>query len=500
MKNRQETNVSAFGRRPTVAAAVCGGQWMPVIAGLVIATSALFARAQPPATVEGRRLPWTTPAAPSPPALRLPAGPADILARYDVGPSQLELLRSGQSLSAAEEDVLVKILFHFPRLGLQNIARWREPQVDWDAVVAAPADHRTKIYALRGRAKLVEKAEVLPEQSELYEFGHYYLVTLQLDDAPVVALVAVRQVPAAWEVGVPIDERAEADGMFLKVLDGTMAAPALLFTAQRVGWLPERPAPEHFVGPPQIALARLGMDISLWDDVRESKEPGLSAADREAFYRLLAVVAQPAAHALDECRSDRLDVVPLLAQPKAHLGEVFPVEGTARRITRIAVGDADVRSRFGLDHYYEIDLFVPLGKASLRLGGEAGQEAPVFHNAFPATLIVRELPPGLSEGENVHEQVRATGVFFKVWTYRSKFTSRFGQLQPAPLFVADRPEHVPLPSASNWLAAALVSTALALALLVSGIIAVWYRVSDRKRATARLTLAERPDFSGLKNL
>jgi hypothetical protein len=435
------------------------------------------------------------------PVLRPAAAAREILERYDVGPSQLEMLLSGQPLSPAEEDVLVKILYHFPRLGLENIARWRERTADWDKVAAAPAEYRAKLFLLRGRAKRVEQAALLPEQSRLYELKHYYRVTIDLDDSPYEAIVAVRDVPAAWPVGEPIDERTECDAMFLKVGAGVDEKAPLLFVGQRVGWLPDQPEPEHHVAEPQLALANLGMDISLWDAVRASEDHALTAADREAFYRLLSVVGQPQAADLSRVAAEKLNLVALLEKSAEHLGEVLPVAGTARRITKVQVGDADVRARFGFDHYYEIDLFLPLAGPALRLGNDPkGEKNAVFHNTFPATLIVRRLPPGLAEGENLHETVRADGVFFKTWTYRSKFAGQFGQLQPAPLFIAAEPQLVAAPPAANSLVGSLVTTALVLSLVMAALAGWWFRRSDRSLVRRPLNPNDaKPDFSGLRD-
>src|SRR6059058_4058848 len=59
-------------------------------------------------------------------------GPTELLDRFDIGPTQLETFVSGQPLSATEQDVLAKILYHFHRLGLDNLQRWREARVTWD--------------------------------------------------------------------------------------------------------------------------------------------------------------------------------------------------------------------------------------------------------------------------------------------------------------------------------------------------------------------------------
>jgi hypothetical protein len=146
------------------------------------------------------------------------------------------------------------------------------------------------------------------------------------------------------------------------------------------------------------------------------------------------------------------------------------------------VQDPDVRARFGIDHYYEIDLLIPLGDRTLKFGKDAQDKAAVYENEFPATLVVRQLPPGLSVGENTHQLIRADGVFFKIWTYKSEFAARHKQRQPAPLFVATQPEAVVVETPTNWVVSTLVFAAFFLAVTVVGIISWWQRTSDRKPA------------------
>jgi hypothetical protein len=449
-------------------------------------------------------LPWEKlPPRVSEPVLRPPSGPREILQRYDIGPSQLDGFFHGQPLGPGEEDVLAKILFRFSRMALDNIERWRKKDVTWDQLAAAPSDYRAEIFALRGRARRVEEHALLPELAALLEFEKYYRVTLAIEDSPYEALICTRHVPAAWKVGAAIDEAAAADGLFLK-LGATEATEAqLVFAAGRVAWLPDRADPAAHIGPDQIALAAWGMDVGLFDGVRAGNGRGLGDADREAFYQVLAALgrAQPA-----QLRRPglALDVVPLLERPQEHHGEFLPVQGVARRVMKVPVTDQDVRRRFAIDHYYEIDLFVPLGDKSLRFGKDAKGEAnPVYANTFPATLIVRRLPPGLAEGDNQNQTVRADAVFFKLWTYRSAYTSQFNRVQPAPLFVAIEPQVVRFESGASWVGGSLVATAFVLAAVVIGAVFWWYRGPDleAQRARRRELTGEggpAPDFSRLK--
>jgi hypothetical protein len=73
-------------------------------------------------------------------------------------------------------------------------------------------------------------------------------------------------------------------------------------------------------------------------------------------------------------------------------------------------------------------------------------------------------------------------VFFKIWAYRSSYTKRFGQLQPAPLFMGANPRVIKIVAPSNWITGGLVITAFALALGVAGIIVWWNSRSDKQSA------------------
>ena len=438
------------------------------------------------------------------PMLRPPSGPREILERYEIGPSQLDSLFNGQPLGPGDEDVIVKILFRFPRLGLDNIQRWRKTDVTWDQLSAAPKEYRVEFFPLRGRVKRVEKQELLPELAALYEFTDYYRVTMQLEGAPYQAIICTRRIPAAFEVGKDLDELAAADGLFLKVGDPTAEPPQLIFAARRIAWLPDRESPEHFVGSDQMQLARLGMDIGLFDSVRAGNRKPIGDADREPFYQLLDVLGRAPPSDLRRASSQPADVIPIMKSPEKFHGTFMTVQGTASRIQKVNVSDPDIRRRFGIDHYYEIDFFMPLDKAGVVFGKDTtGEKSPVFNASFPATLNVRRLPSGLEEGEKLRVLIAADAVFFKLWSYRSAYMEKFNQRQPAPMFMAIEPRIVHIEPPANWVTTALVATAFGLALGVIGVVLWWFRRSDKDyEASRRARLAGQnvlspPDFSDL---
>ena len=466
---------------------------LPIAAALVFAAwqSIATAQDQQPTT-----LPWEASRRVSTPILRPPAGPQEILERYELGVSQLAGFVNGQPFSPAEEDLLVKILYRLPRIGMDHIERWRQQGVTWDQLAAAAADYRVQVFHARGRVRRVEKRTLPSEQAELYEFAQYYRVTLALADSPYEAIVFARHLPATWQLDALLDEPAVVDGLFLKLGDAAVSPRQFYFATSRVAWLPEQVHPEQGIGPSHVALAKAGMDAGLWDDVRNSNGAPLGDADREAFYQLLTAVTRPAAGELRTSWDKPLDLVPLLERPIDLQSSILPVEGRTQRIMKVPVADIDIQNRFGLDHYYEIDMLLPLGATNLRFGNDAaGGKRPEFRNHFPATLIVRDLPAGLAEGESVRQTILADAVFFKIWTYRANYTEQFAQLQPAPLFVAREPRIVPS-GAGNWDAGLFIVTALGLTVGVI-VLVIWW--SSRDNTAARQQTAQRkqaqPDFS-----
>jgi hypothetical protein len=484
--------------------------------------ASVAAPAVPQPTDRPPQLPWeATRSRAAEPVLRPPTSPREILERYEIGASQLEGFFSGEPLGPGEEDVLAKILFRIPRLGREFFEAWRIKDVTWDQLAASPGEYRAQLFALRGKATQVTEHRILPELAELVEFESYYRVRIELTDSPFQAIVCTRQIPASWQIGVPLSEPAATDGLFLKIggsakVDGKEGGdadpkPDLVFAAGRVAWFPDREQPANGIGPDQLALAAAGFDLGLFDDLRKANGRGLGDADREAFYQLLSAAPRLSSSTAPRrspsdtvAASDRvLDIVPLLERPQEHQLRQFPVQGIARRITRIAVGDVDIQRRFGIDHYYEIDLFLPLGEKTLRFGKDpTGEENPVYTNSFPATLIVRELPSNLQPGDKLYEQVGAEAVFFKLWTYRSGYTQKFGGLQPAPLFVAQSVETVKVTSTASVASGVLVGAAFAVALAVIGVIFWWFRGSDREHARRtrefRSGDGSQPDFSQLQ--
>lgn len=439
--------------------------------------------------------------------------PLELLELYGIAESQLKMLADGQPLGADDEETLARILYQMPRFPLDALQRWAAPHLDVAAMVAAPADHRGDAVRLVGRARQLRHVTLAPELAERFEFSSYDIVTIESSDPPCRLEVCTRAVPRLWQPG-PLDEPVSALGLFLKTA-GSGEVPPLVFAAPRVAWHPDRVDEAKFVSPDHLVLANLGMDIGLFDAIRERNRKGIESVDSECFYQLLAAVGRAAPGQLEQAAQHDPPFGPLLQSPRTNQGKLFSLLGTARRVTKILVGEKNLQERFGFDHYYQVDIFVPLGNQVVRLGDPtASGDVPTFSNDYPITVCVRQLPPGMREGDDLRQEVRVAAVYFKLWSYRSEYIASFDdrQLQIGPLLIGRELSLIEVKSTRNpWVGI----IAGILFLVVLGI--TWYGLwrtgrSDRRfeqEASRRrdqlhdgqtlddIEAADGPDFSNL---
>jgi hypothetical protein len=335
------------------------------------------------------------------------------------------------------------------------------------------------------------------------EFHEYFRVTVKLPQSGgVPALVCTRSVPQAWLSGLPLDEPATAFAMFLKIGSRTNGASQLIFVADRVAWFPERESEPLNVSTGTVSLAKLGFDVGLLDEVRQENNKALTLVDRECFYQLLAAVRKADRAAFIDQSQRAFEIAPVLKESTRHHGELVVLEGIARRAMKVRVDDPDIKERFGLDHYYQIDVFIDLKKQVIKLGnGEPGKKLPVFENSYPVTVCVPSLPQELAPSETLRENVRVHAVFLKLWTYSSEYVASFDKnlLQASPLLIGIEPRIVqpePFDFGIGYLLAAVTGVSL---------IAIWWSVrrprssiSSGGSESEESQLPKRPDFSNLQ--
>lgn len=445
------------------------------LASPAIAEQEKLADKAPPAPEGAKELPWEKTR--KPPLLpgRKFQNAKELLELLGVDASQWSNLFHDQPLGPADEERIDRILYLLPRIGGENTHRWRN--ADWNIadVAQSPDQYQGQVIVLRGRATRCERVALLPELVDRYEFNHYYRVTLSLDDRHT-AIVCARYVPSSWTKQERLDEPAQADGIFLKTSPVADSDPQLVCAALRVAWLPDTIDAEKRIDSTAVLLARHGFDIGLWDLLQGRQKRGLEDADREPFYRLLGAVQDLPKDDPALRKAPLVSISTAVKSPDEQTGRWVTVDGTVQRIDRVEIESNELRIWTGLDHYYNLYVFVPLLNERIGLQRSPDDKNPrIFDRHFPVTVCVPELPAGLQPSPNVHEHVRLQGVFFKVWTYKP--TGEAGSdddllLQPSPLIIAPAATLVRDQAASNPTANILGGALFVLLIAALGVI-VW---------------------------
>lgn len=411
------------------------------------------------------------PSAPSPTASPQSArgpDPHQLLELMGLDQSHFDRLTDGQPWIEGENELLLRLLFRMPSFRALDIYRWAKPLPPMNELFQDPGAYRGRFFALRGRVLSIEPQRPLPEMAERFEFDVYYRCKLELAENKAMAVVFTRVVPDEWASGGPIDEQCGANGMFLKV-GGPEANPNMpFFAARRLAWYPD------------TLLGKLGMDYGLFEDVEDRRS--LTRRERDAFYRMLMVAGytnptqlmrRATQRAIEETGQKDSSVVPLFNEAPQQRGELFVLQGTARRVVKIRVEDPEIVERFGIDHYYEMAIYT-----------DDSQGNPIF-------FCVRHLPEGMPTGDDPRfgEFVRVAGFFFKTWGYRpiaggpevDDEGNRVVRRQLAPLLIGNQPVWYPAPKAERnpWIGA--IAGGLFVLALVGIWIGVWrYSRSDKK--------------------
>jgi hypothetical protein len=388
----------------------------------------------PTATETKESLPWE--GARKPPKLpgRQLQNAKELLELLGVDASQWNNFFHDQPLSESDQEWIIRILYHLPRLGGEHLHQWRKTDWKYDDVVAEPAKWQGEILHLEGRIKHLQTITLLPEVADRYGFDRYYQATLTLANGQT-AIVCTRTITKAWEDRTELDERVEADALFLKTSPQADRPTELVLAAPRIAWLPDQVDAEQKLTSDAVFLAEHGFDHGLWDQLAGRQMHRLGDADREPFYALLAAMrdVKPSDPAWQT--APNIDIAKVLPSPASFTGSLMTVDGAVRRIDKVEVTDADIQARYGLDHYYILYVFVPLENQTIRWARDRNDPNPrVFENNFPVTVCVPQLPSGLKPDPNVHEHVRIPGAFYRIWTYKPQGPADTLP-QPSPLVI-----------------------------------------------------------------
>lgn len=453
------------------------------------------------------------------------------LAGWDA--ERLAAFGDGQPLTDDERQDLLDLVRRLKTFDAAELADWTQTDWSFADVAAQPDEHRGELVKLTGRVRQVYRRVLPPDIALRLELPAYVECEMELDGGRGRVAIITARVPNVWNEMDELDESATASGLFVKLLPEVGEQAAALFVSPEIAWYP-RAAREPFVSFGESLLGTLGMDVGLLDAIEQrsiKQRRSIKATERETFYQMLAAAGRAGANQLIRFadgnlaavaaewaaeskrltdlaagsadgadrkrqllaaevvrRADegRYSVAPLFNDPENQLGRLVLLDGVARRAVRIDVGTApdgtpsDVQRRFGIDHYFEVDLFT-----------DDSQNNPVV-------FCVRELPPGFPTGESIREPVRLAGFFFKSWSFPSRrrietATSSDGggvTLQFAPLLVGRGPIWLQTSEASGNGVGGMIFGGLFVLVLAAVWGAVWWFGRQERRFYDR-ALADR---------
>jgi hypothetical protein len=412
-----------------------------------------------------------------------------LLGLLGVDRSQLNYVQDGTELSADDMEPLARLLYVLPRLGRAERAAWSRTATDWALFEQQPAEKRLEMVSLDGRVLQIERIDIAPEAAQRFGYDHFYQLEVVAAPGERHIKLCTRRIPQPWNrhpQQVPTDGfPIRADAVFFKRAESFNGVDRLLFVTDRIAWHPQQPDPAWGVSAGAALLGSQGMDISLLDDLVQGQP--LLQEDREAFYQMLWAARRiPPTAIASQAKPVHDDLAQLITEPSTKAGDAYHLRGLARRAVLVRVPDADIQQRWGIDHYFEVELFLPLDQRITLRDPQTGKE--LTYQNFPLTLCIAALPTGMPQGDEIRQLIRLDAFFLKLRSYRSRFVDdaddadqqHVSRRQLSPLFIAPTVtlDSIALPQ-DHWPAWTLMAIVLG-GTLVAVLARGWYRRADRR--------------------
>jgi hypothetical protein len=385
--------------------------------------------------------------------------PQEYFTTWDLSPSylqkQFDVAAAGDivTLSSVEFQVISRILNRLQSAPSQWLQKWADDSIEFDSSLATVYQQECRSVQVIGNIVRVNCIKSPRNVAAVTSLEEIYAVQLLLADSQTVWVV-VPEIPVGLPVGRPLHQKGGASVILLHVpakeSTATQKEPILAVAARLQWW-------------PQTVFGKLGMDYGLFQSVGDGDS--LRAVESNAFYSSLSVSARqkeiPAGPQIDDKSLVAL-LDPASDWLRLHRGCQVILDGTARRIVKVAVESNREQEILGSDHYWEIFLFVPT--PLLQIHNE-------FQETYPVVFCCTKLPQGMPVGEEVNERLKVAGFLFKRYRYitrRLNYSGKGageGRPQESPLLVGQIPVWVQakqpskLPRGMTWLP---VLTAVAL--------------------------------------
>ncbi len=387
-----------------------------------------------------------------------------------------ELLDQPDGWDDARQSLALRVLLRMALAPPEFQAAWVDAAVGLADLESPPAD---RLVSVAGRATRVAPMTLSTPQGEATGRTTLDLVRIVSDDGTIVDVIT-ESAPHSWPRWEAIDKPASVYGLPLAAAGGPIphsadglaadwptAPHAWLLVAPRVAWYPP------------TALGGLGMDHGLFDAVIDGQK--LTSADADAFYGLLAAAGRAGEGTIAAAAGAEHSIVPLIDPAQHwfadHRGEAVAIDGVALRATRIEIDDPLRRRQTGLNHYWE--LFVFVNTPLIRVAGR-------IQETYPVVCCVGSLPDGMPTGQAIHEHVRVACFALKTYAYPLTTKGGVETKRESPLLVGGDVTWLPPPRPASSGPAGWLLQGLALIAVTGIAVAAWWgfrtgRERDRRR-------------------
>ncbi len=385
---------------------------------------------------------------------------------FGVSDSQWQQTIDGTAWDASQNNLAAILLYTSKRFPPEFIEKWLLPSskaqqmlegkdVEHDLQGVAfkirafnRLNQRGNLYHLKGTAEAIEKVNLIQELQQRLNINALYFVAIKLD-CGLRTIVITDTIPKAWKLGDKIAYPVSTDAYFVKygTLDEKLDSPlSSYFVSQRIAWHPNN------------ALGNLGMDFGLFDDLDTRPIPAnrkipypqdctLNFTNRNCLYGMLIAakncldtegafnsICKQAIGSCEEIWNIRdprgsmvverqsYPVESLFNDPIAQRGQLFWLTGQAKRIVPVPIEDDFIRSKYGIDKYYNIYLFTNDSDDN------------------PLVILTLELPSGVKTGDGpgYSYDLSMPCFFFNTWMYKHQVDTKGKTLQLAPLLIAPK--------------------------------------------------------------
>lgn len=195
-----------------------------------------------------------------------------------------------------------------------------------------------------------------------------------------------------------------------------------------------------------LALGNCGWNLTHLDCVAANNQQALSQDEAAAYYTLMRSIASPLGRKLATTSRSETQPTDVLNSNRPQTG--LPLNWSVRLVSGTVVEVPKVdQGLLGSPRYFQMNGFVDIGnrKLSYLATTDSGETRAVnFEREFPVILVTTDakmVPENVADGTktswDVGRHVKACGVFYRLWAYRSDLIESRGasSLQAAPLMV-----------------------------------------------------------------